>query len=464
MNSQSPPSPHVLVIAYDFPPHAAIGTMRTLRFVRHVASLGWRVTVLTAAPEHYRPKTPVDRALIDRVPPEVKVVRTSVVRGWEHAQRRVRRPPAPGGRLAPGHQRQSPGAGGSGSTRVSLLRRASRAIDAALSIPDQEAGWLMPAVWRGLRAMSAGGVDAIYSSAPPWTGQVVALALATLTRRPWVADFRDPWSRAPWREDRMPFTMRAAARLERRVVSRADAVLFATQANRDAFARFYGDRQAARFHVVTNGCDLTEFEGLSPDVDPDRFVLLHAGSLYGARNPIPILRALARAISRGAVDRERFRLKLLGPIVAGDAVSAARADLGLGDVVELAGRVDRRESLRQMVSASALLLVQPGTTVSIPGKIYEYLATGRPMLVVAEEGEITDLVRSCAAGVVARPGDEADIERGLVEIVRFADQAVAAPRSVFDGEMRAAEAARLLASVIDGRRRPTCDAVGTPSR
>jgi hypothetical protein len=89
--------------------------------------------------------------------------------------------------------------------------------------------------------------------------------------------------------------------------------------------------------------------------------------------------------------------------------------------------------------------------VSIPGKLYEYLAAGRPLLAIAEEGEITDLVRSTGSGVTARPGDEADIERGLVEIVNLAGHAVAAPPALFDGALRAAETARVLERVIAGR-------------
>ena len=100
--------------------------------------------------------------------------------------------------------------------------------DTALAIPDQESAWLMPAVARGYAAARGQRPDVLYSSAPPWTGHLVARALSGLLGRAWVADFRDPWSRAPWREDRPPFVLRALARLERQVVARADAVLFVT--------------------------------------------------------------------------------------------------------------------------------------------------------------------------------------------------------------------------------------------
>jgi hypothetical protein len=60
---------HALVVAYDFPPHAAIGTMRTLRLVQRLAEDGWDVKVLTSDPRSYKAGTPVDEGLLARVPP-----------------------------------------------------------------------------------------------------------------------------------------------------------------------------------------------------------------------------------------------------------------------------------------------------------------------------------------------------------------------------------------------------------
>lgn len=70
----------VLVVAYAFPPHAAIGTMRTLRVVRQLHARGWDLTVLTGDPASYVPSTPVDMALLERVPGEVRIVRAGAMR------------------------------------------------------------------------------------------------------------------------------------------------------------------------------------------------------------------------------------------------------------------------------------------------------------------------------------------------------------------------------------------------
>lgn len=438
-------SPRVLVIAYDFPPHAAIGTMRTLRLVRELSREGWEITVLTSSPRSYQPGTPVDERLEAQVPPGVRVIRAYAIRGLDLFALMARRlRPARGGtrRSSP-----RPVAVGGPDASSSLFRRLKDWVDAVCSIPDNESGWIAPAALCGIGWMfSAGRPDVIYSSAPPWSGQVVARLLATLSRRPWVADFRDPWSRAPWRDWRKAFRQRAAAALERGVIRRADAVLFVTRANLAEFLSLYGPAAAPRFHHVPNGCDPEEFERIEPLPTRNEFVLLHAGTLYGARNPLPVIQALARAVGRGSVDRTHFRLRFLGATALSMDLPAECRRLGIGDIVEFVPRVTRLESLREMKSASALLLVQVGTTVSVPGKAYEYLAVGRPVLALSEEGETADLVRASGLGVVVHPVDPIErIETAILEVIALASggRGPASPE-LFDGRVHARTTVRIL--------------------
>jgi glycosyltransferase involved in cell wall biosynthesis len=449
-------SARALVIAYDFPPHGAIGTMRTLRLVRQLHAEGWTVTVLTGSPRTYLPDTPVEASLARLVPPDVRVIAVRAFRPLSTIERLIR------GRTRKGSTSEDRGNAGSSATGrrrpawLTGLARVKDFIDGMLAIPDNESGWIAPAALRGLMQMVANGrPDVIYSSAPPWSGQTVAWILAALAGRPWVADFRDPWARAPGRDWRLPFRQRAVERIERRVVGRADGILFVTRANLDEFAAFYGSAAARRFHLVPNGCDPTEFETLTPKPSPGKFVLLHAGTFYGPRNPLPILRGVASAVSRGALDPDTFRLRLLGTNSLALDLAAESRRLGIEHIVEIMPRASRAETLQQMMSASALLLVQTNTTVSIPGKAYEYLAARRPVLALSEEGETAELVRASGLGVVVRPDEPiAAIEAALLEIVALAGHPVspAAPE-LFDGRVHAATTERLLVEFARCRRR-----------
>ena len=456
--------PRVLVVAYDFPPHGAIGTMRTLRVVRELHARGWDVTVLTSDPAGFREHTPVEPALLDQVPPGVQIVRAGALRPWERLESVLKRRKAESRGGGPGH-----------ATAPRRPRRGIRAravalhdlLDAAVAIPDRESAWLLPALVRGACAsVLRARPDVIYSSAPPWTGQLVAAALARILRRPWVADFRDPWSRAPWREDRKPFVMRANQRLEAHVVRRADAIIFATRGNQQDFAAHYGARMAQQFHVVANGCNPAEFAPpAAAALESDGpFVLLHAGSLYAGRTPLPLLHAVSACVRKGAIDPARFRLRFMGPAGVPVDWSTVCRELGLEGVVELIPRVPRERSVMAMHAASALLVLQPGTMVSVPGKLYEYLAIGRPIFAIAD-GETADLVRASGIGVAVSSSDPAAIESGLLELLEMTRGPLAPPsRELFDGTLRAAETADLLESFVRLRPRPLTALDASPVR
>jgi glycosyltransferase involved in cell wall biosynthesis len=446
----------VLVVACNFPPDASVGTQRTLRLVRHLTAGGWGVDVLTLAPEGFRPGTVTDPALLTKVPPSVTVLRARPQRPFERLSAALKgRTPA--GSATPGTTGPAPAAAGVGvrPARAGTLSTLRRAVTAMLTLPDREVSWLVPAVWKAWRHARHSRPDVIYSSGPPFTAHVVALVLSRLIGVPWVADFRDPWARAPWREDRFEFERRAWAVFERQVVMRADRVVFVTATNRDDFGTAYGPQVAQRFALISNGCDASEFEGLQRR-GAGPFVLLHAGSLYGARNPAGLLRAVAAAIENGDLDPAAFRLRFLGRIgIPGLNLPEVARELGLGDVVEFVNHVPRRDSLQQMVDASALLVVQPVTTVSIPAKLYEYMASGRPILALAQPGgETAELVERARGGISVLADDDAAVTRGVIDVVRLARDGFApVDRRFYDGAIRAAELQALLEAVAAGAAR-----------
>lgn len=434
----------LLVVAYAFAPASPIGTMRTLRLVRRLHAEGWAATVLTASPSTYLPSMPMDPALMSQVPAGVDVIHAPILRPVAKAGAAFKRTPSSTASI--GDVRSTDGA-----QPRSVLRRVYGAIDDLTSLPDREVGWVAPAVVKGLLAIWRQKPAAIYSSAPPWSGQLAAYLLARLSGLPWIADFRDPWARAPWRESQSARARRTAVILERRVIGRADAVMFATQTNRDEYVDYYGAGTAARFFVVPNGCNPDEFIGLPRSSPEGVSVLIHAGSLYGARTPAPLFNAIASAIEKGALKKDRFRLRLIGAANDERDLQLLADALGLNGVVEFLPRMPRREVLAEMASASALLVLQPGTTVSIPGKLYEYLAIGKPILALCEEGETADLVRRGGSGVAVVSTDVSAIESGLLAVMQLSRQPAVSPaRETYDGNLSAGKAVRIIDAVIRG--------------
>jgi glycosyltransferase involved in cell wall biosynthesis len=436
--------PRVLVVAYHFPPEGSVGTHRTLRLVRHLAASGWDITVLTGTTSTYSSGCVIDRDLLERVPGNVRVVRAPALRPVDRVTglfgRKARS--SHGAKAQPNTSTSRPSAGG----RRTRIAHYKKRLDAVLGIPDQHVGWLWPAIAAGMTASIGRAPDVIYSTAPPWTGQLVARALSSLLRCSWVADFRDPWARAPWREARLPLATRAAELMERAVVRRADAIVFTTRTNMEENAAFYG-AAAAKFHLVRNGCDRAEFDGLAPVVRDDRFTILHAGSMYGGRRPSVLFSALASLRDRGVIDARSFCFRQIGRVALGGVdVAAESARLGLQGLVEVLETMPRRDILREMAGASCLLLLQPGTTVSIPGKLFEYFAAGRPILAIAEAGETADLVRASGCGLAVLPDDQAGMEAAIERLVR-GSSFTPPPIELFDGQLRTREIVSILERV-----------------
>jgi glycosyltransferase involved in cell wall biosynthesis len=327
-----------------------------------------------------------------------------------------------------------------------LARRTIDLVDVLSSIPDQESSWIVPAIARGITLGLRWRPHVLYSTAPPWSAQLVGLGITRVLRCPWVADFRDPWSRAPWRDGQAIMAQAASMRLERRVISAADAIVFNTRTAQADFASFYGQPHALKFHIIPNGCDVGEMHVL-PASAREPFVLLHAGSLYGARSPLTLVQAIAAARDRGLLAPGRFKLTLLGA-TPDAAASALVAALNVAEMVEFAPRVSRREGLAQMASATALLLLQQGHALSVPAKTYEYLATGRPILALTDHGETARVISESGVGVVSPGNDPEAIMGALLRIVEMARRGVTpAPRSMFDGQQRATELVDLIAAV-----------------
>jgi glycosyltransferase involved in cell wall biosynthesis len=228
----------------------------------------------------------------------------------------------------------------------------------------------------------------------------------------WVADLRDSVALHAHRSMEgagARAKQKARAAIAHLVARQADAIVAAAEA---IAAETRGLNPAGRVVTIANGCDFDDFAGLEYR-RTNRFRLTHAGSFFGKRDPKPFLRALAES----GLDDVTVRF-------VGDFRPADRAfveSLGLADRVELIDYVPRRESLRLQRDSDVLLLLIPdaggrGRGV-LSGKVFEYLAAGRPVLaVVPEDGAAAELVRETGAGIVVGPEDVPAIREALVSL------------------------------------------------
>jgi glycosyltransferase involved in cell wall biosynthesis len=252
----------------------------------------------------------------------------------------------------------------------------------------------------------------VLSTSPPDSVHLAALPLARRFGLPWIADFRDPWIGLHFR--RPPTSWHAARQrdLERRVLTGADLVLAASRTHADDLER---DAEARPRRVVhlPNGYE-PDPGVLPPSRDPDHFTLVFTGTLSLMPDAEVLFEALHELLARRPEARRRIRVRLAGPFDT-DYEDRAVA-LGLKGIVEFVGPLAHGEARALQRSAELLLLWKPrGYRTMVPGKTYEYLDAGRPILALLEQDDEAARLVLRAGGTCLPSGDReglaAEIER-----------------------------------------------------
>lgn len=398
----------VLIISYYFPPSGGPGVQRVLKFVKYLREFGWQPVVLTAAGADY----PVlDESLTAEVPEDVRVYRARIFEPYRLYRRFT-------GKKA-GESVDIATVGMNASQQKKMSERVSEWVRAAFFVPDARIFWLVFAYRLGQQIIREEKIDALLSSAPPYTTHLIGLKLRRLSGLPWVADFRDSWigwvSTPQWRPG---LSRRIEQKMEHAVLAEADNILTVSNGVKEDLLSRHPEFSDARWNLLLNGFDAMDFEGVVPTEKPDKLTITYLGSLYGSRNPEFLVQALEGLQTSGnsAVDKIAFRVvgRVSGPILARIKSSS------IADMFEFVPYVPHHKSMSYLLGSDALLLIIDDTPASrgiLTGKLFEYIGAGKPVVALAPAGEATDLIREHNLGWVAAPKNVKQIQQVLLEIV-----------------------------------------------
>jgi len=391
----------VLVIAYHFPPGGGPGVQRVLKHVTYLREAGWQPIVLTVENGDFPAR---DESLLSKIPSDVQVVRVPILEPY-HLYRRF---------MGNKSSAIDVNVNKASSEQRGWKERITNWIRATLFIPDARVGWLLTAVKKGLEMANEHNVDAIYSSSPPYTCALIARAIHRRTGIPWVAGFRDPWTEFLTTPDRWFLPAYIDRSLERSVFMEADLVECAWTGIIDDAVRKYPTLDRRKFRHVPNGFDASDFPSVTYTRN-DRFTVTYTGSMYGRRTPKSFLDALDLLASRGRVSPDEVHLRFVGRF--GDEVHAMFTSSPFAPSIDVVGYVPHSESIGYVMSSEASLLIVDDAKESadiVPGKVYEYLGVGRPIIALAPHGSaIATLIDETAAGASA---SQDNIE-GIAEII-----------------------------------------------
>ena len=388
----------LLMLPYYYPPADHAGTRRMTAFARYLPEVGYRPIILTT---NIRGSTPSDAAQYIFRAGEISSLLARPYRAL-----RLRR--------VPQQQRGNVAA-------IAADSWVSRMLMACL-IPDLHVTWYPLAVRQGLRLLRSRPIKLLFSSSPPATSHLVALRLKRLTGLPWVADFRDGWMFEP--PNPVPFNSRIRTRieyaLERQVVLSADRIVTVNQTIADDLARRY-PATAGRIEVITNGYDPADVAQMPTRVARSaRMRLVYTGSLALSRTGTSIsglLAALRGLREAQPALADEIELVFVGKLT--DAEQRRIAETGLGDQVSMTGRLSHQDALRYQAEADALLLITVSGDSSVTtSKLFEYLASGRPILGLTGRSPAAEIIRDLDAGVVVDPDDVPGIRAALGDLHR----------------------------------------------
>ncbi len=429
-------SKRLLMIAAGFPPTGGSGVQRTAKFAKYLPECGWLPIVWTVDRIDGLPQDPT---LLSDLGPDVTVCR------WNRG-RRARLLQRPASRF---HRSVC-------ATKIGnmLVPRVVAAVDwrlnawlASRPFPDEFEGWARASVSPLLRLINDQGIDAIYSTYSPASNHLLALTLKQQTSLPWAADFRDLWTEDFRYKEPSRSRRDADQRLEQQILEQADIVIGVTPSQTRILAKRVPD-QCGKFRTITNGYDPDDFDRVGrPTANSEEslvkseereenvetskrqnlqpslttlhsrpFTLSFVGRFERYRAHDALLAGLLRFVDAVGADRTKFVLRIVG-----HSDRYTRAALGrVGIPHELTGYVSHAEAISEMVSADALLLsteaTLPNTETVICAKIFEYLASQRPILVVGPDGgECERIVQSANAGLTVTL-DEKDIADALIQL------------------------------------------------
>ena len=408
LGSSKPTAPsdaakRVLIVSFYWPPSGGGGVQRWLKFAKMLPEHGWDPIVVTPS----NPDVPVtDPSLLEDVAQNLEV--------WSFPIRE------------PSRWLRSLGLGSKTGSRLgadtlgetSHFARLVGWIRGNFFVPDARVGWVRPTTKKVLQKLREAPVDLIVTTGPPHSMHLIGLGLKRATGLPWVADFRDPWSTMDYLtefhlSDR---TKRRMKTLEQTVVSAADRILVTSP----GALHELGVRDNSKGQVLPNGWDSDDFPRPQPAPrrNQGRPVLGHFGALYGSRNPKHLWSALAES---------GWSLR-----VGGQVTEEVKQDiLNSGVHVEWLGNLGHKKALVAMHECNALLITHNNSSSarsSTPGKLFECVATGRPLFVVGPaESDLSSRCEDWGVRFVNHDANPAVVTSALKGLLPLIEQEQPAP-------------------------------------
>jgi glycosyltransferase involved in cell wall biosynthesis len=298
----------------------------------------------------------------------------------------------------------------------SVFQKIATWIRGNLIIPDPRVFWVRPSVNFLSDFIEAKGIKTVITTGPPHSIHLIGLKLKQRNSRlNWLADFRDPWSEWGLLDSLNVSSLvrKRHRQLEKKVLTRADAVTTITP----FYVRHFSRLSGRNVHLLTNGHDESDFEQLAP-VRTEHFVIRHVGIVNEKCDPRPFMLALKEIMLEHDEFRSLVRIEFVGEIHP-EFRRFVEKEAELQAVTHFVPSVPHKELIKLYNKSSVLLLVLTGYKDAegyMPGKLFEYLAVGFPILGVGPvDGDAAGLIKESLSGEMVDGSDRQKLKEVLGE-------------------------------------------------
>jgi glycosyltransferase involved in cell wall biosynthesis len=280
-------------------------------------------------------------------------------------------------------------------TNKSLSHRISIWIRMNLFVPDARVGWYFSAVKLGRKIIRENAIDAVISIGPPHSTHLIGNKLSKLFHIPFYPIFIDPWVDIIYYREfkRNKATLALDNYFEKKVLKNSTFSIFVTQTMRDDYVKKYNFLNEKSF-VLYWGYDEESFQNIKCPESANYDTILHAGNIFDYQNPVNFWKLIKEKIISG----KKLKIKFIGSVAP--AIRNEIKQAGLEEYTEYAGFLSYKELLTELVNAK-YLLVCASEPRHVPGKLFEYLRTGRPIIAFGDDNkEVREILKLTNAGMI----------------------------------------------------------------
>jgi len=372
----------LLIITYYWPPAGGPGVQRWLKFVKYLPE--FNIQPIVYIPEN--PTYPIiDNGLQSEVSNKAIILKNKIFEPYGLASffgKNKTKKISSG--IIPNKKKQS------------FLEKTLLWVRGNLFIPDARFLWVKPSVKYLKKYIEENQIDTIVTSGPPHSLHLIGLQLKKELNLKWFADFRDPWTTIGYHKAMKlsSYANKKHKALEKLVLTSADTIIVTSKTTKTEFQAI----TSKPIEVITNGYDEEKIEKQPLD---EKFTLAHIGSFLSERNPRILWQALQELVIENTDFKNDFRLKLIG--ATSQEVLDTISEFKLNDYVQNLGYVSHQEAVEHQRKSQVLLLIEINSTATksiIPGKLFEYMVSERPIIAIGPEGsDFAEIITATNTGV-----------------------------------------------------------------